>query len=88
MLPLIVMKVMPAATQPTTEAVVISAVRLGIERKLGVSRAHVNNATKTTARAAEAGLGESGLKRRKRVQSLAPSFVALTMRLDRARSDA
>src|SRR6476660_9808007 len=50
MLPLIVMKVIPAARQPITDAVVRSAVRLGAERKLGVARAHTSRAPMMMAR--------------------------------------
>src|SRR6201999_2395214 len=43
-LPPTVMNVIPAAIQPMTEAVVSSAVKLGIDRKLGVMTAHTSKA--------------------------------------------
>src|SRR5262249_50600486 len=56
MLPLIVMKVIPAARQPITDAVVRSAVRLGIDRKLGVARAQTSRAPIMMARTGGRGL--------------------------------
>src|ERR1700739_3434706 len=58
MLPLIVMKVIPAARQPITDAVVRRAVRLGAERKLGVARAQTSRAPIIMARTGAMGLCE------------------------------
>jgi hypothetical protein len=54
MAPPIVMNVIPAAMQPITEAVLIKAVKLGIDRKLGVKIAQTNNPPIRIARAAVA----------------------------------
>ena len=52
MAPPIVMNVIPAAMQPITEAVLINAVKLGIDRKPGVKIAQINNPPISIARAA------------------------------------
>src|SRR5262245_36224934 len=51
-----VMKVIPAAMQPITDAVLISAVKLGIDRKLGVRIAHASSTVSTIARVAAIGV--------------------------------
>jgi hypothetical protein len=56
MAPPIVMNVIPAAMQPITEAVLIKAVKLGIDRKLGVKIAQINNPPISSARTAAIGL--------------------------------
>ena len=56
MAPPIVMNVIPAAMQPITEAVLIKAVKLGIDRKPGVKIAQINNPPISIARAAAIGL--------------------------------
>src|SRR5579862_5372256 len=56
MLPLIVISVMPIATQPMKETVVISDRALGSERNPGVDNAVSASATTATARTAPSGL--------------------------------